>query len=111
MTLVAKTSETHPIRIATISVPSGAGKIGVTFAPGKRDSMSTSGPWRRDLGLDLDAIAEWGARLVLTLIETHEFALLGITNLGDEIRRRNMAWLHLPIAAIRATKSSRPWLA
>lgn len=69
----------------------------MTFAPGKRDSASLSGPWRRDLGLDLDAIAEWGARLVLTLLENHEMARLGIANLGDEVRRRNMAWLHLPI--------------
>ena len=35
--------------------------------------------------------------MLVTLIEPHEFELLGIAALGDEIRRRGIEWLHLPI--------------
>ena len=73
------------------------GKIGVTFAPGKHDRESSSGPWARDLATDLDAIVAWPARALVTLIEPHEFSLLGIPRLGDEARRRGLEWLHLPI--------------
>jgi hypothetical protein len=37
------------------------GKIGATFSP--------RGPWARDLDKDLGAIAAWGARVVVTLLE------------------------------------------
>ena len=73
------------------------GKIGVTFAPGKHDREFPSGPWARDLATDLDAIVAWPARALVTLIEPHEFSLLGIPRLGDEARRRGLEWLHLPI--------------
>lgn len=38
-----------------------------------------------------------GAAIVVTLIEDHEFTMLGIENLQDEIRAHGMEWLHLPI--------------
>jgi ADP-ribosyl-[dinitrogen reductase] hydrolase len=50
-----------------------------------------SGYWDRDLDLDLDAIREWGAVAVVTLLEERECALLRVEGLGDEIRRRDMA--------------------
>ncbi len=31
------------------------------------------------------------------LLESDEMARLGIPNLGDEVRRRNRPWLHMPI--------------
>jgi protein-tyrosine phosphatase len=92
-----KTSDHHPIRIDAIDAGAGRGRIGVTFAPGKHDSGAASGYWERDLAKDLDAIANWKANAVVTLIEPHEMDLLGIPNLGDEVRRRGMDWLHLPI--------------
>ena len=42
-------------------------------------------------------VAGWKPRTVVTLIESHEFEWLKIPTLGDEIRRRGMDWLHLPI--------------
>jgi len=92
-----RTSDSHPIRIDAIDAGAGRGRIGVTFAPGKHDSAAASGYWERDLAKDLDAIANWKANAVVTLIEPHEMDLLGIPNLGDEVRRRGMDWLHLPI--------------
>jgi protein-tyrosine phosphatase len=92
-----RTSETHPLKIASIEVGPRRGRIGVTFAPGKYDPYGHTGAWERDLATDLDAIVQWGAGLVLTLLEEQEMALLRIAKLGDEIRQRDMEWLHLPI--------------
>jgi protein-tyrosine phosphatase len=91
-----KTSQTHPLQIARLDLARG-GRIGVTFAPGKHDAGSMSGPWARDLGADLDAIVAWPAQTLVTLIEPHEFDLLSIPKLGEGARRRGLKWLHLPI--------------
>jgi hypothetical protein len=67
-----RTSQTHPLQIGVVDAGDGGGKIGITFAPGKQDQFAFSGPWSRDLGLDLDVIAKWKAKVVVTLIEPHE---------------------------------------
>ena len=56
-----------------------------------------SGAWDRDLALDLDAIRNWGASAIVTLIEPKELTLLRVERLGEEVLRRNMLWFHLPI--------------
>ena len=53
-----RTSESHPLKIASLQVGPGRGKIGVTFAPGKYDHYGHTGAWERDLATDLDAIAQ-----------------------------------------------------
>jgi ADP-ribosyl-[dinitrogen reductase] hydrolase len=97
-----RTSETHPLRIDAVDGGSGCGKIGITFAPGKRDPRAMTGGWERDLRLDLEAIVKWRAVTFVTLIESHEFTLLGIPDLGAEVRRRGLEWLHLPIQDVSA---------
>jgi len=92
-----KTSVTHPLQIAEVTAGAGFGRIGVTFCPGKKGPSLYGGGWYRDLGIDLDAIRDWGAATIVTLIEDHEFELLGVSELGDEVRHRSMQWLHLPI--------------
>jgi ADP-ribosyl-[dinitrogen reductase] hydrolase len=66
----------------------------LTICPGKQDRFAG---WHRDLGEDLRAIRDWGATAVVTLIEAHEFRLLGIEDLGAEVERHGMDWVHLPI--------------
>jgi ADP-ribosyl-[dinitrogen reductase] hydrolase len=92
-----RTSQSHPLQIATVQPAEGTGRIGITFCPGKVQPGAMSGSWNRDLGLDLDAIAEWGAVAVVTLIEDHELVALKVTAMGKEVRARHMDWLHLPI--------------
>lgn len=60
--------------------------------------MPAPGRWQRDLGIDREAIATWGAKLVLTLVEPAELKALKVPQLGDEITRRGIEWRHLPIA-------------
>ena len=92
-----RTSLTHPLQIAEVRASATHGRIGITFCPGKHDRAAATGAWARDLAIDLDAIADWGARLVLTLVEPAELVALKVPNLGQEVERRGMSWRHLPI--------------
>ncbi len=66
MTPAARTSLSHPLRIDAVAAP-GGGWIGMTFYPGKVQPDGFTGPWHRDLALD--AIRDWGAAAVVTLVE------------------------------------------
>ncbi|WP_246164415.1 cyclin-dependent kinase inhibitor 3 family protein [Blastochloris sulfoviridis] len=87
------------------------GRIGITFCPGKHDSAARTGAWARDLGADLDAIAAWGARLVVTLVEPGELDVLKVPHLGAEVRRLGLDWRHLPIAdySVPSDAFEREW--
>jgi protein-tyrosine phosphatase len=100
MISMKRTSITHPLQIAAVGAGSGRGRIGVTFCPGKYDPHAQTGSWDRDLALDLDAIRKWGAAAVVTLVEDRELRLLRVPHLGEEVRRRGMAWYHLPIVDV-----------
>jgi ADP-ribosyl-[dinitrogen reductase] hydrolase len=67
---------THPLRIDDL--PLGNGRLGITFCPGKKGDSVFGAAWDRDLDLDMDAIKGWGANAVLSLIEDHEFEMLGV---------------------------------
>ena len=95
-----RTSISHPLRIAVVTAGSEFGRIGITFCPGKYDPHGMSGAWDRDLVLDLDAISDWGAAVVVTLLEPKELMLLRVEGLGQEVSRRNMLWFHLPIVDV-----------
>lgn len=92
-----KTSTTHPLRIDFVVPIPGAGKIGMTFCPGKHGKGLYGGEWRRDLGQDLQAIVDWGGAAVVSLMESHEFALLGVPQFETGICQSSLAWYHLPI--------------
>jgi len=94
----ARTSHSHPLQIAEVRADPSHGRIGITFCPGKHDRFAHTGAWERDLEIDLDAIAGWGAKLVLTLVEAAELIELRVPRLGHEIRARGIQWRHLPIA-------------
>lgn len=94
----ARTSQTHPLQIASVQAAPSSGRVGITFCPGKHDRAASTGAWARDLATDLDAIAAWGARLVLTLVEPAELSALAVPHLGREVQARGIAWRHLPIA-------------
>lgn len=93
-----RTSQTHPLEIAEVRMGPSFGRIGITFCPGKQDSMASTGAWARDLATDIEVIRQWGARLVLSLVESIELRQLKVPELGAEVERRGMQWRHLPIA-------------
>lgn len=106
-----RTSLTHPLRIDAVGVPGCGGLIGMTLCPGRRDRLSPEGEWARDLARDLAAIAAWGAECVLTLIEDHEYALLGVPDFAERIEATGLTWITLPIrdAGIPGPAFERRW--
>ena len=102
MSVLIRTSLTHPLQIAGVQAPDARGQIGITFCPGKKQAHAMSGAWDRDLMLDLDAIAAWGASAIVTLIELQEIEALRVTALGREAEARGIAWLHMPITDVSA---------
>lgn len=92
---MVQTSISHPLRIDAL--PLGNGQLGITLCPGKTGDSVFGAAWDRDLDLDADAIQAWGASAVLTLIENHEFDMLGVPQLGEAVKNRGIEWFHFPI--------------
>ena len=92
-----KSSESHPLDIASIAVPHGRGLIGISMCPGSCDDGLSNGPWRRDLDQDITALRAWGATHLVTLIEDAEFDRLHVRNLGERAEQAGLNWYHLPI--------------
>jgi len=89
-----------PLQIDAVKVPGTGGLIGMTACPGKDEYAGLGippGPFRRDLDIDLQAIHEWGAHAVVSLIERHEFELLGVQELPVKVHSLGIIWFHLPI--------------
>jgi len=85
-----------PLRIDSVESP-GGGLIGMTICPGKKFRRGQTGDWYRDLDLDINAISQWRADAVVTLIERHEFTLLRVPGLGEAVEAAGIQWHHLPI--------------
>lgn len=92
-----RTSDTHPLRIDYVPVPNATGKIGLTFCPGKRCEGLYGGTWDRDLAKDLAVIEGQAGKVLITLMEQHEFAILGVPEFPNALKGSTVEWLHLPI--------------
>src|ERR1700680_3011361 len=105
-----KTSLNDPLRIAEVSPSGAAGIIGLTQCPGKKD---LDAGWDRDLDIDVVAIRDWRAEVVVSLIETWEFELLKVTDLPSVVEEHGMRWVHLPIVDVSAPnrKFEARWIA
>ena len=89
-------SRTSPLRIG--SVFEQAGHVGITFCPGKQGySANRKVLWKRDIEEDVAVLKAWGAHHVVTLLEPHEFEMLGVARLPQAIEDLGMQWHHLPI--------------
>lgn len=99
--ILTRTSLSHPLRIDEVPAGDAGGLIGITFCPGKCAPSLYGAHWARDLGHDLDVIAQWSPDAVVTLIEAHELELLGVRELGVQVQARGLAWHHLPIVDLQ----------
>ena len=93
--MAPRTSITDPLKID--AMPCGNGVIGMTLCPGKQASSVFGAAWARDLALDLDAVVDWGATSLVSLVERPELSALGVSNLGDAAEEAGLEWHHLPI--------------
>ena len=91
------TSNSSPLRIAAVEAPAG-GVIGMTLCPGKI-GPGNHHPWVRNLDADLQALASWGARSLITLMELRELVDYQVQDLGPRSREHfgQAGWFHLPI--------------
>lgn len=92
-----RTSDTHPFRIDSVQPLNDWGLIGMSFCPGKKQLGARTGDWDRNLMTDLKKLKEWGAHIVVSLVEAQEFAELSVPNLPAEVGEMGMKWRHLPI--------------
>ena len=98
--MAIKTSETHPIRVDFINTEKLTlpGRIGLTFAPGKKQHPAQSGPWDRDLEQDLKSLRqEWHTDVLVSLLEEHEFEAVQITKLRERAEAYRIKFLWFPI--------------
>ncbi|MBB5233402.1 cyclin-dependent kinase inhibitor 3 family protein [Deinococcus budaensis] len=93
------TSETHPIRVDWIDTGLWPGRLGLTFAPGKKGAsvIQAGVTHERDLAADLDRLAGHGVNVLAPLIEAHEFELLGIADYPQAAEERGLTVLPCPV--------------
>ena len=99
-----RTSDTNPLRVDFLSAEAlkGSGRIGLTFAPGKKD---LPGLWDRDLDADLDRLrGYYHADVLVCLLESHEFTLLRIPDLLPTAKQRGIELIWHPIRDVSVPK-------
>ena len=94
-----KTSESHPIRVNWVrSDLLPAERLGITFAPGKKDPHGQSGSWYRDLASDLSRLkTEHRVDMLICLLEDHELELLQIADLAARAADQGLHFVRFPI--------------
>jgi protein-tyrosine phosphatase len=96
--MTAKTSRSDPIRVDFLPQPllDTPGRIGMTFAPGKKDHGMYA-LWDRDLGADLGHLVdEYRAAVLVSLIEDSELELLAIRDLAAKAESVGLELLRFP---------------
>jgi protein-tyrosine phosphatase len=97
--VAGKTSFDYPLVINRLAVPPYPGCLGLTFCPGKHAaSQCDARPWTRQLPVDIEQLQAWGATLLVSLMQHHEFGQLQVPMLGKQILQAGLDWMHLPIA-------------
>jgi ADP-ribosylglycohydrolase len=92
-----RTSATHPIRVDWLPTP-WLGRVGLTFAPGKKQTDAATGVWERDLRADVERLrAGFAADHLVCLLEDAEFAELQIEGLEAVARAAGIAFHRLPV--------------
>ncbi|MBK9342280.1 MAG: ADP-ribosylglycohydrolase family protein [Dehalococcoidia bacterium] len=94
---ITRTSATHPLRVGWLPTP-WLGKVGLTFAPGKKHLEAATGAWQRDLATDIRRLRdEFSADHLVCLVEDSELKELQIEGLGSAAHAAGMAFHRLPI--------------
>lgn len=104
-----KTSATHPIRLDLIDgqVVGTQGRIGMTFAPGKK-GIGIHGHWDRDLASDLTRLRQvYGVDTLVCLVEDHELVSLQIADLPKRVVSLGMGFLRFPIVDVSVPADAR----
>ncbi len=111
----AKTSETHPLPLASVSPTKSKGRIVFTMCPGKVQPDAITGPWDRDLATDMNALVKAGAKVLLTLMDDAELKSCNLSpaELERACEKRNLRWHQNPIVDFQVPNEDweRRWVA
>ncbi len=94
-----KAGAADPLRIDEVRIPGGDGVIGIAGCPGRKRAWSVSGPITRDLDADLAAIGAWGAELLISLIEEHEYVEAGVADMDGRMPE-GLRHIRMPISDV-----------
>jgi hypothetical protein len=97
---IAKTSESDPIRVDFLDHERYPilRRLGLTFAPGKKQGGARSGLWDRDLELDARRLRDiYRTDLLVSLLEGHELTELEIPDLVVVMNRVGIEVIRHPI--------------
>jgi ADP-ribosyl-[dinitrogen reductase] hydrolase len=86
-----------PLKIDSVPVPSLPGLIGISICPGMKE-FSTLDLYDDRIENDLQCICNWGATMIVNLLEAREIVMLGVTALPGRILSKNIKFMHLPMA-------------
>jgi tetratricopeptide (TPR) repeat protein/protein-tyrosine phosphatase len=103
-----KTSHSHPIRVDFIHSDEFPilNRMGMTFAPGKKQSDALSGVWNRDLKTDLERLSdEFCVGTLISLVEDSELQELSILDLAEECARVTINLVRFPIRDVSVPES------
>ncbi len=103
----SRTSVSHPIRVDFLPADAvfGPARLGMTFAPGKK-ALGLEGQWDRDLDADLLRLhRDFGARVLVSLVEPHELDALKIGDLHGRAASIGLEVLRFPIPDVRVPAS------
>jgi ADP-ribosyl-[dinitrogen reductase] hydrolase len=91
------TTKHIPFPIATITIPGMDGLIGITSCPGLRDLNCSLDLYEESLLQDMTTIRNWGAGAVVTLLDSLEMRINGVSDLPNTAEWLNLHWFHLPV--------------
>jgi protein-tyrosine phosphatase len=106
---VSGPAPTGSLVINSVALAGGA-LLGMSHCPGRHGVDGAGRHWARALDADLQTIQAWGASAVLSLVEPHEFARLGVPDFAQAIARTPLQWLPVPITDM-ATPGAATWAA
>jgi len=100
-----RTSISHPILVDWVETGL-PGRLGMTFAPGKKDEGGLTAIWDRNLPADVGVLARHHKVDVLVpLVEWHELKLLQIPDLLYEVGHAGMASIYYPFPDVSVPHS------
>jgi ADP-ribosyl-[dinitrogen reductase] hydrolase len=108
----ARTSTTHPIRVDWLKqlpdLSPGNGKIGLTFAPGKKGPALMGFTWDRDLRQDLDRLVnQYQMSVLICLMEQHELEQFHMHELFRAAQAQSVIAIHGPIPDVQCPTCQR----
>lgn len=104
-----RTSNTHPIRVDFIRSEEFPilSRLGMTFAPGKKQHDARTCHWKRDLTDDVSRLRnKFRTDTLVSLVEDWELVDLGIVALPEESHRHGIEIIRFPITDVSIPSSS-----